>query len=201
MNKLLLNGYELLTVLLAFAVLYGAMRHKSPACRGAFSFILLLAFAVYLCGALHYTGAGTLYELLRRGFVLRPAAINLLPFSRRIDVAGYLLNIVLLLPFGMLAPLIWPRLRRIGRTAAAGALFSLLIEISQLFTSRRPDVDDLLLNTLGAVLGWLLYRLLPARLRERQQACPFSPAWVVALLFLGRFLLFDELGAVSLLYF
>ena len=201
MNELLLSGYELLTILFVFAILYIVMRRRSPACRGAFSFVLLLAFAVYICGALHYTGAGTLHELIHRGFALRPADINLLPFSRQIDIAGYLLNIVLLVPFGLLAPLIWPRLRSAGRTAAAGALFSLLIEISQLFTNRSPDVDDLLLNTLGAVLGWLLYRLFPARLRERQEACPFSPAMVVALLFLGRFLLFDELGAVSLLYF
>ena len=40
---------------------------------------------------------------------------------------------------------------------------SLFIEINQLFTYRATSVDDLILNTLGAAVGWLCF-LLVARL-------------------------------------
>jgi glycopeptide antibiotics resistance protein len=38
-----------------------------------------------------------------------------------------------------------------------GLLFSLFIEISQQFVVRNTDIDDLILNTFGVYLGYLLY--------------------------------------------
>ncbi|MBO5450368.1 MAG: VanZ family protein [Lachnospiraceae bacterium] len=35
-----------------------------------------------------------------------------------------------------------------------------MIETSQLFLNRQTDVDDLMLNTVGVILGLLLYKLL-----------------------------------------
>ena len=36
--------------------------------------------------------------------------------------------------------------------------FSLAIELSQLLNNRITDIDDLFTNTLGAMVGYLLYR-------------------------------------------
>ena len=117
---------------------------------------------------------------------------------------GYALNVVLFLPFGLLLPLLWPALDRLGRVAAGGFAFSLLIELSQLLNNRRTDVDDLLMNTLGAALGLLLYRALAwAGLRcgrKRGEVCEPTPALYIVALFAGRFLLFHELWAAGLLY-
>ena len=43
-----------------------------------------------------------------------------------------------------------------------GFLASLSIETIQLFIDRGTDLDDLILNTVGAAAGYLLYRLVRA---------------------------------------
>ena len=81
---------------------------------------------------------------------------------------------------------------------------SLTVELSQLLNRRRTDVDDLLLNTLGALLGLLLYRLycrirrLPAP--EPGPPAALAPALYIAVPFLCRFLLYNEWGLAKLLY-
>jgi len=74
-----------------------------------------------------------------------------------------LLNVVLFLPLGALLPMIWKEFRDAwAKTAAAGLALSAFIEFLQLFNFRATDVDDLLMNTAGAVLGWLMVRAVSA---------------------------------------
>ncbi len=68
-----------------------------------------------------------------------------------------LLNVALFLPLGILLPLVFRRFRRPDWTLLAGVGLSLAIESAQLFTDRGAfDVDDILNNSLGAILGWCL---------------------------------------------
>ncbi len=101
--------------------------------------------------------------------------INLIPFhilrETYIEVTRYgnveyflinfLGNIGIFMPLGFLPPLLW-RLRN-GQVLLLGFSVSLTIELMQLFLPRSTDVDDLLLNTLGTLLGLLLYRWLEKR--------------------------------------
>ncbi|WP_322788165.1 VanZ family protein [Anaerobacillus alkalidiazotrophicus] len=70
-------------------------------------------------------------------------------------------NIVLFLPFGFLAPIVMKRLRKsIIATTMMGMFLSLFIETSQfLFTYRVSNIDDVILNTLGAFIGAILIKL------------------------------------------
>src|SRR5262249_3492490 len=74
-------------------------------------------------------------------------------------VVNVLGNVAAFMPLGLL----WPILRR-GRTSACSvaglsAGVSLLIETLQFATARRvADVDDVVLNTLGGLLGYTVYR-------------------------------------------
>lgn len=194
MNELLLTGYELLTALPAAGYLSLRLRRGRQPLSGGQAAAAVLFF-VYLLGVFHVTGAGTLYEAL----IGRPPILNLLPFSQHIDPVGYALNIVLLLPFGVLAPLLWSKLRGPGRIVLGGLAFSLLIEVSQLATNRSADVDDLLMNTVGALLGYALLSLLHRRSGE-EQPLAVSPVCFIGAVFLCRFLLFYEMGAARLLY-
>ena len=79
-------------------------------------------------------------------------------------------NVLVFAPFGLLVPIIWPRLAGFLSILAAGLLFSLAIELSQLGISlllgawyRMSDVDDVLLNVCGVLLGWAAFRLLRPR--------------------------------------
>ncbi|MFF8833186.1 VanZ family protein [Streptomyces sp. NPDC015131] len=67
-------------------------------------------------------------------------------------------NIMLGVPFGVLLPVLLPRARGLLRVAVATALVMLLVELVQgaLITGRAFDIDDVLLNTTGALLGYLL---------------------------------------------
>lgn len=71
-----------------------------------------------------------------------------------------LLNIAMFLPLGVLLPLVAKPFRRWYWMLTAGAGVSLVIEVLQYILNRgQADVDDLLCNTLGAVLGYCLCML------------------------------------------
>lgn len=71
-----------------------------------------------------------------------------------------LLNILLFIPLGLLLPLVSRRFYRGRNIFICGSLFSLLIESLQILCRVGIfEVDDLLFNTLGAVIGWLLFRM------------------------------------------
>ncbi|MCD9194726.1 VanZ family protein [Streptomyces albireticuli] len=67
-------------------------------------------------------------------------------------------NIALGVPFGLLLPVLLPRARGALRVAVVTAAVMLLVELVQgaLITGRAFDIDDVLLNTTGALLGYLL---------------------------------------------
>lgn len=68
-------------------------------------------------------------------------------------------NIVMFLPFGFFTVLLW-RGFTWRRTLLTGFCITLFIECWQLLVGRAFDLNDLLLNTLGVLLGGLLCALL-----------------------------------------
>src|SRR5690625_2135850 len=68
-------------------------------------------------------------------------------------------NIMLFIPLGFLLPLLNKRLDKVLWIGLIGLLGSITIEtIQTLFTlSRRGTVDDLVFNTLGSIIGYLLF--------------------------------------------
>ena len=205
-QNLLLTGYELLSALLPFSVflwVYARHSRKRGAPLSGTELAAMLLFGLYIAAVLYYTGSGTLFDLLRYGCSLRPGQVNLLPFSRQIDWMGYFLNLLLFVPLGAALPFLCREADDWRRVLCAGASLSLLIELSQLLNNRSADVDDILLNTVGALAGYGLYRLVyrlaegryvPARRRGQDLLL------AAGILFAGHFLLFDELGAAKLLY-
>ena len=87
--------------------------------------------------------------------------INLVPFAYMFsDYGNSLLNVLLFVPLGFLLPVLWKRFRSFLWTALFGLGFSLSIELLQLFTFRATDINDLMTNTVGTILGWCLGRLM-----------------------------------------
>ncbi|WP_335970769.1 MULTISPECIES: VanZ family protein [Streptomycetaceae] len=70
-------------------------------------------------------------------------------------------NVLLGAPFGVLLPTLFPRIRGLLRVVAATALVMLMVEAAQgtLVEGRAFDIDDVILNTAGALLGYLLLGL------------------------------------------
>ena len=75
-----------------------------------------------------------------------------------INLAG---NVVMFVPLGVFLPALWPKTRSIWRFLQLLAAILLAVELVQLVTLLGAfDVDDLLLNTLGALMGWGGWRFL-----------------------------------------
>ena len=198
MEAALLFCYEALTVFLPCAALLPARRRRYA--RPASWYAWLAAFAVYVLFTLHLTEAGTLWDGLARGFSIQPEQINLIPFSQEIDIS-YPANFLLFLPFGWLVPRIWKKWDSTRLIAAAAFCLSLLIEASQLLNARFSDVDDLIINTAGALIGYALFCRVS---RPAERPRPDAPLWEMPLymgvMLAGHFLLFNELAAAGALY-
>ena len=103
-------------------------------------------------------------DFLHRGMY----RVNLTPFATlrlffraggtvaKINLLG---NLLVFVPLGLVPPLLWERFRKALPGVLPGFCFSLAVECLQYFTGRSVDIDDLILNTLGAALGWLLWRI------------------------------------------
>ncbi|MFJ4734049.1 VanZ family protein [Streptomyces sp. NPDC088770] len=67
-------------------------------------------------------------------------------------------NVLLGVPFGVLVPVVAPGARKVLPVLLLTATVMLLVEFAQgaLITGRAFDIDDVILNTSGALLGWLL---------------------------------------------
>jgi glycopeptide antibiotics resistance protein len=76
----------------------------------------------------------------------------------RIDnLAG---NIAGFIPLGILFPLLFVSLRRFWKTTAIVFLVSLGFETTQLLTGLGVfDIDDLILNVAGGILGYIFFRI------------------------------------------
>jgi len=110
---------------------------------------------------------GHVQPLLFDAAKIFPPRINLLPFVYLFDypvfreaLINFIGNTAMFLPLGMVWPSVFPQLDTHKKVIAAGVGYSLLIEIVQLlFFDRVSDIDDLLLNSLGFLIGygiWLL---------------------------------------------
>lgn len=80
--------------------------------------------------------------------------------DKRYFVISLLGNIIMFMPFGFFTPLLWNN-KSLRDSLLAGFLASLTVEICQLpQLNRTTDIDDLWLNTFGAFLGWMCYKLM-----------------------------------------
>lgn len=80
-------------------------------------------------------------------------------FFRSSTIPQLLLNVALFVPLGLAAPFISKK-SSFFKVAVTGLSLSFLIEFIQIFIGRECEIDDLICNTLGAIIGYLMYLLL-----------------------------------------
>ena len=152
-----------LIFVLPVVLLYSRFFRKS----GWKRIFLLLIFEVYICVMFNVVGIPSIQHIW-----LVPA-INLIPFSDFGSSSfffGFSMNVLMFVPFGFLLPLLWKSMREVKYAGLAGFCLSLLIEVSQMFSFRATDIDDLIANTLGAVLGYWVWALIFGRRRKSESA-------------------------------
>ncbi|HEY7737740.1 MAG TPA: VanZ family protein [Candidatus Limnocylindria bacterium] len=92
---------------------------------------------------------------------LRTIAIYMANLDSPFWVRQLVGNLLLLLPVGLLGPVAFPPLNGWLRVFLAALALSLAIEIAQLWIpNRMADIDDVLLNVAGAMLGYAILTVL-----------------------------------------
>ncbi len=101
--------------------------------------------------------------------------ISIIPFKSLLDMVNnnisvtrilenILGNIAIFIPFGLLLPIV--QKDKSKKIILYGLITSALIEIIQyVFALGSSDIDDLMLNTLGTVIGYLLYKIIHKKAR------------------------------------
>lgn len=101
--------------------------------------------------------------------------ISIIPFKSLLDMINnnisvtrilenILGNIAIFIPFGLLLPIV--QKDKSKKIILYGLITSALIEIIQyVFALGSSDIDDLMLNTLGTVIGYLLYKIIHKKAR------------------------------------
>ena len=94
--------------------------------------------------------------------------VNLLDYPEKRDILLNLIgNTTMFIPVGIVWPIVYKELDKHWKVIATGAGFSLCIEILQLpFFDRVTDIDDLILNSFGFLMGYGLYLLAKKHIKK-----------------------------------
>ena len=148
-RHLISGSIPVLSALALYFLILRSMGKKQTAAHIILSFV----FCFYLVGILSLTGI-----CFRGSF---SPGIIWMPFAYMISgMTDRILNIFLFIPMGFFLPLLYAEFDGTGRTVTAGFLVSLSIETAQMFGTGTTDVNDLITNTAGAWIGYLIYKMM-----------------------------------------
>lgn len=142
-----------------------------------------ILFVLYLIGLTYFTFFAEALGRGTPGDADAVARFNLIPFREirrfwiyreKLGAAAVFLNLAgnvfAFMPCGFLLPAISRRSRRFAGSVIVGFFISFLIECTQLvFRVGSFDVDDMILNTLGVALGYILNRAVQRRRIARKK--------------------------------
>ena len=149
LNRLIEILISMLILFPVFSVLYKTRFHNIK------KTILYFVFATYLAAVYLFVGMPTLQ------FMRFELSLTLTPFLPMIaDFKNTILNIILFIPLGIMLPFLWKKYDTLRETLFFGFLMSLAIELLQILTYRASDINDLIANTIGAVLGYFVFRII-----------------------------------------
>ncbi|GKX67013.1 VanZ family protein [Inconstantimicrobium mannanitabidum] len=99
---------------------------------------------------------------------------NMESFMIRFWIINIVGNLVLLMPLSILVPMLFKKFRSMKKTIILCFLVSVSIEFLQFLSMfcgnrRSVDIDDVILNTLGAVLGFFIFKYLQKIINKK---CP-----------------------------
>ena len=118
---------------------------------------------------------GQIQPLLLDPEAIFPPRINLMPFVYLFDypvfreaLRNLIGNTAMFIPLGIVWPSVFRKLDSHGKVIAAGMGYSLLIELVQLpLYDRGSDIDDLILKSLGFLMGYGIWLLVKIRKKQK----------------------------------
>ncbi len=121
-----------------------------------------------------YSETGQFYFDIYAGIDL--SRVNLIPFRtissqlfganplvddwNSVSLLNLMANIFLFSPIGLFFPLLWDKWNSAKKALYIGLITTSLVEFIQLFIGRSVDIDDIILNTIGVLIGYGFFVLL-----------------------------------------
>lgn len=68
-------------------------------------------------------------------------------------------NLLLFSPIGFFVPILWKEKNRLKTILLLGLLVTIFVESIQYFIGRSTDIDDVILNTVGVIIGFGFFRI------------------------------------------
>ena len=91
--------------------------------------------------------------------------MNLIPFNWRENglkqfLIEELANIILFIPLGFFLPAVFRSNRKAYKTVSITFSITFGIEFLQYFIGRLSDIDDIITNLLGGIIGYMIFRIM-----------------------------------------
>ncbi len=150
-------------------------------------------YIIYIFMAISLAGTGSIWDIGKYGDeIIRMDEIMLIPFNSD-GATTYILNIIMFIPLGFLLPYIWKSFRNLKYIIFSSFIFSLSIELTQLLNRRTTDIDDLIMNTIGGILGFIIFKIFSIifKINSSKAIAKYEPIIYFFVALLGRFLLFN----------
>lgn len=172
-------NYYFLPVLVVTSVIFimiyliNCIRHKKYA---FIRYFIIYVFLGVIISILFVTCISTLIiQIAYTGsiHIVSYNQINLIPFDWLINPYGMgvkkmivqlLLNVIMMIPFGILLPIIYENMKKWWKTMLTAMVFIAVIEIIQFFIGRSADIDDWIMNVTGAMIGYGIFIFFERRL-------------------------------------
>lgn len=77
-------------------------------------------------------------------------------------------NIILFIPLGFFVPAVFENKRKLYKTALISFCITFSVEFFQYFIGRFCDIDDIITNVLGGIIGFAIFKILNNLLKERK---------------------------------
>jgi len=129
---------------------------------GVILFLIYMAFLVYFLFFAEEYSRNIVTEHYRYNYTPFEEIVRFWQYRHQLGMQAFTLNIignvVAFVPFGLFVPIISRGLRKTWKIIMLGALLSAVIEVVQLMTRVGTcDIDDVILNTIGAIVGYLIF--------------------------------------------
>ena len=116
------------------------------------AYILFSLYLAAICFLLGFPNIAGMRIVLSHNFIPLRGMLT--------DITNSYLNVLLFIPLGIFVPCLWPEYRSMMKTVGLGLMTSLGIEILQIFTFRATDINDVITNVAGTMIGYLIGKLI-----------------------------------------
>lgn len=169
-------------------------------------YFILFIYIIVLLKIILFKYSGPIEILKGHGIKFR--TLNLIPFKMWVDlintcktmstlwaIANSFGNLIVFIPLGYLLPLIFRKKGNMALVSTITFLFSLTLESLQyILAIGSADIDDIILNTLGGIIGYLIYKGIRNILKTEKKVYIATIILAVLFCFSGFLIAKEEFG-------